>query len=62
MTDAVRNLIREGQTMQIPSIIQTGARYQMHTMTESFKRLFNSGMIAKEIAIDYCPELAQILT
>ncbi|MFH1093380.1 MAG: PilT/PilU family type 4a pilus ATPase [Candidatus Omnitrophota bacterium] len=62
VTDAVRNLIREGQTMQIPSIIQTGARYQMHTMTESFKRLFNSGMIAKEIAIDYCPELAQILT
>lgn len=62
MTDAMRNLIREGQTIQIPSIIQTGARYQMHTMSESFKRLYNSGIISKEIAIDYCPELAQILT
>ncbi|MCG2710921.1 MAG: PilT/PilU family type 4a pilus ATPase [Candidatus Omnitrophica bacterium] len=62
MTDAVRNLIREGQTMQIPSIIQTGARYQMHTMAESLKRLYNSGMITKETAIDYCSELAQILT
>ncbi len=62
MTDAVRNLIREGQTIQIPSIIQTGARYQMHTMAESFKRLYNNGIISKEIAIDYCPELSQILT
>ncbi|MCK4994096.1 MAG: PilT/PilU family type 4a pilus ATPase [Candidatus Omnitrophica bacterium] len=62
MTDAVRNVIREGQTIQIPSIIQTGARYQMHTMAESIKRLYNSGVISKETAIDYCPELAQTLT
>ncbi|MFH1459596.1 MAG: PilT/PilU family type 4a pilus ATPase [Candidatus Omnitrophota bacterium] len=62
MTDAIRNHIREGQTIQIPSSIQTGARYGMHTMTESFKRLYNANIISKETAIDYCPELAQILT
>ncbi|MBU4306001.1 MAG: PilT/PilU family type 4a pilus ATPase [Candidatus Omnitrophica bacterium] len=61
-TDAVRNLIREGQTIQIPSVIQTGARYQMHTMSESFKRLYHAKIISKETAIDYCPELAQIIT
>ncbi len=62
MTDAIRNHIREGQTIQIPSAIQTGARYQMHTMEESFKRLYNGKFITKETAIDYCPSLAQIIT
>jgi len=62
LTDAIRNLIREGQTIQIPSTIQTGGRYQMHTMAESFKRLYHANIISKETAIDYCPELAQIIT
>jgi len=61
-TDAIRNHIREGNTIQIPSTIQTGARYQMHTMEESFKRLYYANVISKETAIDYCPELGQILT
>jgi twitching motility protein PilT len=62
VTDAIRNHIREGQTIQIPSTIQTGARYQMHTMEESFKRLYHANIISKETAIDYCPGLAQIIT
>ncbi|MBU1044226.1 MAG: PilT/PilU family type 4a pilus ATPase [Candidatus Omnitrophica bacterium] len=62
MTDAIRNHIREGQTIQIPSTIQTGARYQMHTMAESLKRLYYGQMISKETAIDYAPELAEIIT
>ncbi|MCM8814014.1 MAG: PilT/PilU family type 4a pilus ATPase [Candidatus Omnitrophica bacterium] len=61
-TDAIRNLIREGQTIQISSAIQTGARFKMHTMAESLKRLYYNKLIARETAIDYCPELAQILT
>jgi len=62
MTDAIRNHIREGQTIQIPSTIQTGARYQMHTMEESFKRLYNANVISKETALDYCPGLAQFIS
>jgi len=62
MTDAIRNHIREGSTIQIPSSIQTGARYQMHTMAESFKRLYLARIISKETALDYCPELSQIIT
>lgn len=61
-TDAIRNHIREGQTIQIPSAIQTGARYKMHTMSECIKRLFYSNIISRETAIDYSPELASILT
>ncbi|MFH2139127.1 MAG: PilT/PilU family type 4a pilus ATPase [Candidatus Omnitrophota bacterium] len=62
MTDAIRNHIREGQTIQIPSTIQTGAKYRMHTMAESFKRLYYNNIISKETALDNCPELAQIIT
>lgn len=62
MTDAIRNHIREGSTIQIPSAIQTGGRHKMHTMAESFKRLYLNKIISKETAIDYCPELAEILT
>ncbi|MBU0633826.1 MAG: PilT/PilU family type 4a pilus ATPase [Candidatus Omnitrophica bacterium] len=62
MTDAIRNHIREGQTIQIPSAIQTGARYKMHTIAESFKRLYYGKLISRQTAIDYCPELDQILT
>ena len=62
VTDAIRNHIREGSTIQIPSTIQTGARYKMHTMAESFKRLYLNKIISQETAVDYCPELAEILT
>ncbi|RKY37512.1 MAG: type IV pili twitching motility protein PilT [Candidatus Omnitrophota bacterium] len=62
MTDAIRNHIREGQTIQIPSAIQTGARYKMHTMAESFKKLYSNRIITKQTGFDYCPELSQIIS
>lgn len=47
-TPAVRNLIREGKTHQIPSLIQTGARYGMRQMDVSLKELLAAGAIAPE--------------
>lgn len=47
-TPAIRNLIREGKTYQIPSQIQTGARYGMQTMDTSLRLLYQKGMISKE--------------
>ncbi len=61
-SDAIRNHIREGQSIQIPSTIQTSARRKMHTMAESIKRLFYGNLITKETALDYCPELESILS
>lgn len=44
-TDAVRHLIREGQTHQLPSYLQTGARSGMVTMSESIKNLRRAGIV-----------------
>jgi twitching motility protein PilT len=44
-TPAVRNLIREGKTFQIPSSIQTGKRYGMQLLDDAIMDLLNSGKI-----------------
>ena len=50
-TPAVRNLIREQAVEQIPTAIQTGIQYGMHTMDMSLKVLFQEGIITYEDAI-----------
>jgi twitching motility protein PilT len=45
---AVANLIREGKTFQIPSIMQTGARFGMILFEKSIAELVKRGIIAKK--------------
>jgi len=52
-TPAVRNLIRERSIEQIPTTIQTGMKYGMHTMDMSLKILFEKGIISAEDAVAY---------
>jgi twitching motility protein PilT len=47
---AVRNLIREAKTHQIPSMIQTGKKYGMILLDDSIMGLFTKGMISAEEA------------
>jgi twitching motility protein PilT len=49
-TPAVRNLIREGKTHQIPSTLQTGASHGMQTMDASLAELVGAGKITRELA------------
>ncbi len=49
-TPAVRNLIREGKTFQIPSSIQTGKRFGMQLLDDCIMDLLNKGMISAEDA------------
>lgn len=49
---AARNLIREGKTHQIMSVIQTGGRFGMHTMDMSLKKLIMENKISKDIAME----------
>jgi twitching motility protein PilT len=49
-TPAVRNLIREGKTFQIPSSIQTGKRFGMQLLDDCILDLLNKGMISAEDA------------
>ncbi|MCL6450771.1 MAG: type IV pilus twitching motility protein PilT [Acetobacteraceae bacterium] len=46
-TPAVRNLIREGKTHQLPSAIQTGAKYGMIAMDASLRDLLQRGLISE---------------
>jgi twitching motility protein PilT len=47
---AVRNLIRESKTHQIPSMIQTGKRYGMQLLDDAIMALYNKGMISADDA------------
>jgi twitching motility protein PilT len=49
-TPAVRNLIREGKTHQIPSMIQTGKKYGMQLLDDAIMELFKNGMISPDEA------------
>ncbi len=50
VTPAIRNLIRERSVEQIPTSIQTGIQYGMHTMDMSLKLLYEEGMVSYEEA------------
>jgi twitching motility protein PilT len=47
-TPAIRNLIREGKTHQIDSLIQTGKKHGMHTMESDLRRLYETGVIGSD--------------
>src|SRR5829696_35092 len=49
-TPAVRNLIREGKTHQIYSVLQTGGAQGMQTMDASLAGLVRSGKITRQLA------------
>ena len=53
-TSALRNLIREGKTHQIPSYIQTGAQYGMITMDNALAELVKMHKVTKEAAMERC--------
>jgi len=52
-TSAVRHLIREHATNQLPTVIQTGAQYGMCTMDSSLKELSLKQLISYETAISH---------
>jgi twitching motility protein PilT len=45
-TPAVRNLVREGKTYQIPSMIQTGKKYGMQLLDDAIMNLLGKGWIS----------------
>lgn len=53
---AVRNLIREGKTHQIPSIMQTNRRLGMITMDEAILQLAREGRITRQDAVSFAQD------
>jgi len=60
-TPAVRNLIREGKTYQIPSAMQTGKKYGMQTMDDAIEELLQKGWISSESAYTNCIDKAKFV-
>ena len=54
--NAVRNLIREGKTFQIPSIMQTSRRSGMITMDDALYDLFMRGEISADAVVTYAQD------
>ena len=50
---AIRNLIREGKTHQIPNIMQTNRRLGMISMDEAILQLLREGRITRQMAIAF---------
>ena len=56
-TPALRNLIREAKTHQIPSYIQTGSKFGMKSMDASLAELVRRNIVDKEVAESRCVDL-----
>ena len=64
ITPAVRNLIREGQTHQIYSVMQAGMKVGTQTMSQALASLTQRGLITREDALrrsTHPEELTQLL-
>ncbi len=55
-THAVRNLIREGKTYQIPSVIQTGKKYGMQSLDDAIMDFLKKGWISGAEAYMKCTD------
>jgi twitching motility protein PilT len=52
MTSAIANLIREGKTYQVASMMQAGGDFGMHTMDQHLAELVNTGVITRKAAME----------
>ncbi|MBU1112690.1 MAG: type IV pili twitching motility protein PilT, partial [Candidatus Omnitrophica bacterium] len=58
-TPGIRNLIRENDIAQIPSLLQMGGQYGMHTMDKYLKGLYKKKIITKETALRKVKNMAE---
>ena len=59
-TPAVRNLIREGKLQSIPSALQTGTKFGMHTLNQNLAELVEAGRITYATAREKCSDAAEL--
>jgi len=62
VTPSVSNIIREGKTFQIPSIMQTGRSIGMTTMNYSLLELIKNGVIDVKDAYEKAINKSELLT
>ena len=57
---AVRNLIREGKTFQLPNTIRMNTQAGMELLDQALVRLYRGGRISRESVYDFCNERDEI--
>lgn len=55
-TPAIRNLIRESKTYQIPNMIHTGTKIGMQSMDHELVSLYRQGKISRESVLSRCTD------
>jgi twitching motility protein PilT len=60
MTPAIRSMIRDNKTHQIPGALAAGAAEGMCSMDQAILALFQKGEITKETALDYAENPEQL--
>lgn len=60
-TMALRNMIRENKTPQIPSVLQTGRKYGMQTKDDHLHELYRKGVISLDTAKKYAEDEQQLM-
>lgn len=59
-TDAVKNLIRSNKIPQMETVMQGGTRVGMQTLTESLAKLYQTGQISYETALEYANDRTEM--
>ena len=57
---AVRNLIREGKTFQLPNTIRMHSQQGMELFDQSLIRLYRNGAISRESVFDFCNDSDEV--
>ena len=57
---AVRNLIREGKTYQLPNTIRMNTQLGMELLDQALLRLYQGGDISRQSLFDYCNDREEI--
>ena len=52
-TNAIANMISEGQVAQLYSAIQTGSTFGMHTLDQDLQKLVGAGLVSRDEATPY---------
>ena len=55
--DAIRNLIRDGKTPQMMSVIQTGSKSGMQTLDQAVAERYHRGLVSADDALSTCRDL-----
>ncbi len=55
-TPAIRHLVRENKTYQIPNHIQTGTKFGMQSMDQELVNLYRQGIISRDSVLSRCSD------